>query len=67
MVSDLDIYRSTTVLIDRHGENAASEAAHRADAFRKRGDQNGYAVWRRIHRAIEELSRMAPAPGERTN
>ncbi len=32
MTSDLDIYRSATVLIREHGAGAALEAAQRADA-----------------------------------
>ncbi len=32
MTSDLDIYRSANVLIREHGEDAAIEAAMRADA-----------------------------------
>ena len=32
MTSDLDIYRTASVLIREHGENAALEAAQRADA-----------------------------------
>ncbi len=31
MISDLDIYRSAQVLIREHGEDAALEAAMRAD------------------------------------
>ncbi len=33
MVSDLDIFRSAQVLIREHGEDAALEAAMRADAM----------------------------------
>jgi len=33
MTSDLDIYRSANVLIREHGEDAALEAAMRADAM----------------------------------
>jgi len=32
MTSDLDIYRTASVLIREHGEDAALEAAQRADA-----------------------------------
>ncbi len=30
----------------------------------ERGDLDGYAVWRRILRAVEELQGAAPRPGE---
>ncbi len=33
MTSDLDIYRTANVLIREHGEDAALEAAQRADAM----------------------------------
>ena len=36
----------------------------RADAMLEKGDLDGYAVWRRILRAVEELQGAAPKPGE---
>ena len=41
MVSDLDIYRSAKLLIDQHGEDAAIEAAMRADKMLAAGDMDG--------------------------
>ncbi len=38
MIRDLDIYRSADVLIREHGEDAAIEAAMRADAVLEKGD-----------------------------
>ena len=38
MIHDLDIYRSAQILIREHGEDAALEAAMRADAMLERGD-----------------------------
>ncbi len=38
MILDLDIYRSAYVLIREHGEDAALEAAMRADAMLEKGD-----------------------------
>ncbi len=64
MISDLDIYRSANVLIRDHGEDAAIEAAMRADAMLASGDLEGQAVWKRILRAVEELQGPAPKPGE---
>ena len=37
MPSDLDVYRSASVLIDQHGADALVEAAQRTDAFWPRG------------------------------
>ena len=57
MVSDLDIYRSANVLVKHHGPDAPIHAAMRADAMLEKGDLDGYAVWKRILRAVEELQR----------
>ncbi len=36
----------------------------RADAMLEKGDLDGYAVWRRILRAVGELQGVVPKPGE---
>ncbi len=64
MTSDLDIWRSANVLVKRHGQDAPIHAAIRADAMLEKGDLDGYAVWKRILRAVEELQGTAPKPGE---
>ncbi len=64
IVSDLDIYRSAKLLIDQHGEDAAIEAAMRADAMLEKGAMAGAATWRRIVKAIEELQRQERQSGE---
>ncbi len=58
MTSDLDIYRSANLLVKRRGEDAPIEAAMRADAMLEKGDLDGYAVWKRILRAVGELQRV---------
>ena len=50
MVSDLDIYRSASVLIRQCGEDATFEAAMRADSMLEKGDldasaENPTAEW----------------------
>ena len=67
MISDLDIYRAATVLTRHHGTGAALEAAQRADTMLERGDMEGAVVWRRIVRAVKELQRAEPSPGEATH
>ncbi len=52
MIHDLDIYRTANVLIKQHGENAPIHAAMRADAMLEAGDLEGWAVWKRILRAV---------------
>ncbi len=64
MTSDLDIYRSANLLVKQHGENTPIEAATRADAMLEAGDLDGYAVWRRILRAVEGLQKTEPESGE---
>ncbi len=62
--SDLDIYRAANILVKRYGEDAALEAAQRADVMLGRGDMNGYTVWKQIVKAVEEMQRTEPALGE---
>ena len=67
MTSDLDIYRAANLLVKQHGEDAPIHAAMRADAMLEKGDLDGYAVWKRILRAVEELRRTKPGPGVRVH
>ena len=67
MIPDLDIYRSAQVLVKRHGQDAPIQAAMRADAMLEADDLAGYAVWRRILRAVGELQRAEPGAGVRVH
>ncbi len=67
MVSDLDIFRSAKLLIDQHGEDAATHAAMEADKLLAKGDMAGKRTWVRIMKAIDELQRTEPGPGERAH
>ena len=67
MTSDLDIYRSATLLIDQHGEDAPRHSAMRADAFLEAGDMAGRRVWLSIREAIKELQRTRPRRDEPTH
>ncbi len=60
MTSDLDIYRSANLLVKHHGDDAPIEAAMRADAMLERADQDGYAVWKGIVRAVGVLQETEP-------
>ncbi len=64
MISELDIWRGANVIIKQYGQDAPIEAAMRADATLEAGDLDGYAVLKRILRAIEEIQGTAPKPGE---
>ncbi len=66
MTSNLDVCRSAQVLVKHHDEDAPIEAAMRADAMLEAGALDGYAVWRRVLKAMKELQRADPAPGARS-
>ena len=63
MVEDLDIYRTASILVKQHGENAPIEAAMRADQMLDSGDLGGHAVWRWIVKAVGELLEQKPPRG----
>ena len=64
MIPDLDLYRAANFLVKQHGNDVPIHAAMRADAMFEAGDLDGYAVWKRILRAVEELQGTAPKSGE---
>ena len=64
MTSEIDVYRSAKLFIEQHGDEAAIQAAYRADAMLDRGDLDGAAVWRQIVAAINELQREELRPAE---
>ena len=67
MTSDIDIYRSANLLVKQHGEDAPIHAAMRADALLEVGDLDGYAVWKRILRAVDELQGTRPGADVRVH
>lgn len=52
----IDVYRTAKLLIDQHGDDAAIEAAMKADRCLDTGDLDGVSVWKGVIRAIGELS-----------
>ncbi|MGI4795554.1 MAG: hypothetical protein ACRYG8_16060 [Janthinobacterium lividum] len=60
----LDIWRSAKLLLDRHGEEAPGQARVRPMSRRHEGDEQGSAVWQRIHEAVLELQQTSRDPGE---
>ncbi len=60
MITDREIWRAAGSMVKRFCENAATEAAKRADDLLAEGDAEGYAIWRRIMQAVEGLSGMKP-------
>ncbi len=67
MTSDLDIYRTANVLVKHYGEDAALEAAQRADIMLEKGAIDGQRVWKRVLAAVEEIQREVPEEGEAVN
>jgi len=67
MTSDLDIYRTTNVLVKHYGEDAALEAAQRADAMLEKGCLAGQRVWKRVLAAVKEIQRQEAREGEAVN
>ena len=65
MIPDIDIYGSAQLLVKQHGEDAPIQAAMRVDAMLEKGDLDGYAVWRRVLRAVGELQGVEPGAGAR--
>jgi len=67
VTSAIDIYRTASVLIREHGEDAALEAAQRADAMPEKGSLDGQRVWKRVLAAVKEIQRKEPQEGEAVN
>ncbi len=58
-MDERDIYRNAKLYNDLYGPNASVRAAIGAEALFRADDLEGYAVWMRIGRAIEELQATA--------
>ena len=64
MASDLDIYRSASLLITRHKERASGVAANHAKQMGFKCDCEGAATWFRVVTAIKEIQRTERKQGE---
>lgn len=67
MTPEIDIYRTASVLIRGHGDEADLAAVQRADSFLEAGDMDGSVVWRRVLKASKEIQRQQPREGETVN
>jgi hypothetical protein len=56
MISDSDIYRAASLLINLHGFDALVAAAKLLDVRLDRGDLEARAVWFRVKQAMEALA-----------
>ena len=64
-ITNLDIWRSASVLLNQYGEGASLHAANKCDEMLDAGNMDGRALWGRIYEAVLELGREAPGEGER--
>ncbi len=67
MVPAVEVYRSASVLIREHGEDAPLETAQRADAMLEKGSLDGQRVWKRVLAALKEIQRQELREGEAVN
>ena len=67
MVANVEVYRTASVLIREHAEDAALEAAQRADAMLEKGSVDGQRVWKWVLAAVKEIQREEPREGEAVN
>jgi hypothetical protein len=63
MLPESDKWRAAKMLIERHGDDAASVASLRSDEMADKGDDEGAAIWLAILHAVEELTRASRASG----
>ena len=66
-MEEIDIWRTAAFVLREHGDGARSNAAQRADALYDQGDLDGFIVWRKVIRAIEQFERQKPNAGEAVN
>ena len=62
-----DSWRPAHVIVKRYGEDASIQTTMRADELLATGDFDGQRTWKQIMRAVEDLQRGTPAPGEAVN
>ncbi len=67
MRTEYEAYRSACTLISNFGERAPECAGKFADLKLHSGDIEGYRDWRAVLRAIDEVLRAEPWPGERVH
>lgn len=68
MIDEPDIYRCALALVKLRGPQAAkAKVMQRLASAMKRKSVARIAAWHRVLRAIKELQRTAPLPGEPVN
>ena len=67
MTSDLDVYRTASVPIREHGDEADLVSAERADAMLDMGNLDGQRVWKRILAAVKAIQRQEQQASDAMN
>lgn len=62
MISDLEIFQSAKLIIDKYADDAEAEAERRGLALLAEGATEGHRTWMRIKGAIGQLRQESP-PG----
>ena len=60
-VTEVDIWRAASMLIETHGEAAELQATSKINQRQKKRDKIGVAVWNQILNAIVVLRAAAPS------
>ncbi len=66
-MSDDDIKMCAEALVTMFGKDAPVRAAERAEEYLAKGEDQGYAFWKKIGKAIEELLSSEPESGADTH
>jgi hypothetical protein len=61
MMTEIDVWRATCLMLWWYGATAQEESARRADEFAADGDPTGEACWRRIIDLIAQLVNTIPS------
>jgi hypothetical protein len=62
VIPEIDIWRATTLMLNRYGDKALEQSETRAHEISANGDHDGADTWRRITSAVEQLANSTP-PG----
>ncbi len=63
-MDDIHIFRAANLLIKERGDEAGVHANMEFDNMVAHGNIEGAAVWLRIAKAIHDMQRETPRPGE---
>ena len=67
MISDDDVKLCASALVTMFGKDAPVRVAERADECLAKGEDESYAFWKRMEKAIEELLSSEPDVGAGTH